>query len=137
MTEDIENFKFNTAISQMMVFVNDATEKEIGEKQWNMFVRVLAPFAPHIAEELWLMSKNKGSVHVAQWPKFDPKKMIEETVTIMVQVNGKVRGQVQMPVGSEESVVRAEAVKQVEKWLEGKEIRRFIYVKDRLANIVI
>jgi len=136
-SEDIENFKFNTAISQMMVCVNEMSDKEVGQKQWKSFVSILAPFAPHIAEEMWNIAQGKGSVHLAPWPKYDAKKLVEEFVTIVVQVNGKVRTQITMPSESDEMAVRIEAVKIAEKWIEGKDIRRFIYVPNKLANIVI
>lgn len=135
--EDIANFKFNTAISQMMIFVNAAEGKGITKKQYQTFVALLAPFAPHVAEELWHEHGGKGFVHVAAWPKFDAKKLATEEVTIVVQVNGKVRAQIQMPTDSSEEAVRLAAGAATTRWLENKEIRKFIYIQNKLASIVI
>jgi leucyl-tRNA synthetase len=135
--EDIANFKFNTAISQMMIFVNAAEAKGITKKQYQSFIAVLAPFAPHIAEELWRELGNKKTIHLGPWPKFDAKKLVADEVTVVVQVNGKVRAQILVPAGSAEELVRASAEEAVAKWLEGKAVRKAIHVPDRLLNFVI
>ncbi len=135
--EDIGNFKFNTAISQMMIFVNLAEEKGITKKQYQAFIAILAPFAPHVSEELWKEFGGKGFVHVSMWPKFDAKKLVANTMNIVVQINGKVRAQVLFDANADEATIRIETEKAAEKWLQGKEIRKFIYVKGRLANFVI
>lgn len=135
--EDIANFKFNTAISQMMIFVNAAEAKGITKKQYQAFVAILAPFAPHVAEELWRELGNKKSVHLGPWPKFDAKKLLADEVTIVVQINGKVRAQIVLPADSAEASVRAAAEAATAKWLEGKSIRKAIFVANRLVNFVI
>jgi len=135
--EDIANFKFNTAISQMMIFVNAAEAKGITKRQYQAFVAVLAPFAPHVAEELWRELGNKKTVHLGPWPKYDAKKLVADEVTIVVQINGKVRAQIVVPAGSEEQIVRASAEEAAAKWLEGKTIRKVIFVANRLVNFVI
>lgn len=135
--EDIENFKFNTAISQMMIFVNAAEQKGVTKKQYQSFVSLLAPFAPHVAEELWRELGNKKSVHVSPWPKFNAKKLVADEVTIVVQINGKVRAQIVVPSDSEESTVRPLAEEAATKWLEGQTVRKVIFVANRLVNFVV
>lgn len=135
--EDIENFKFNTAISQMMIFVNAAEQKGVTKKQYQSFVSLLAPFAPHVAEELWRELGNKKSVHVSPWPKFNAKKLVADEVTIVVQINGKVRAQIAVPSGSGESTVRPLAEEAAAKWLEGQAVRKAIFVANRLVNFVV
>jgi leucyl-tRNA synthetase len=135
--EDIANFKFNTAISQMMIFVNSAEAKGVTKKQYQSFVALLAPFAPHVAEELWYQLGNKKSVHLGPWPKCDSTKLVADETIFVVQVNGKVRSQITLPANSEEVVVRAAGETTVAKWLEGKRIRKVIFVANRLVNFVI
>lgn len=137
-SEDIEQFKFNTAISQMMIFLNMAEkERTIGRGQWEMFLKVLAPFAPHVTEELWHKLDRDDSVHIATWPPYDDAKLFAESVTIAVQVNGKIRGTVTIPIRTQETEVALVAKKAVSKWIEGKEITRTVFVRDRLVNFVL
>lgn len=140
--EDIQNFKFNTAISQMMIFVNEAEKSGVTKKQYQTFITLLAPFAPHITEEIWWKLGNPGragkkSVHVTPWATYDASKLVANEVTIVVQVNGKARGQVLVPRDSSEASVRAEAVKLVEKWLVGESVHRVVFVSNRLINFVL
>lgn len=135
--EDIANFKFNTAISQMMIFVNAGEARGVTKKQYGAFVALLAPFAPHVAEELWRELGNKKSIHLGPWPKFDPKKLVADEVTIVVQINGKVRAQIVVPAGSDEALVRPAAEEAAAKWLEGQTIRKVIFVANRLVNFVV
>lgn len=135
--DDIANFKFNTAISQMMIFVNAAEGKGITKRQYLKFISILAPFAPHIAEELWREHGNRKSVHLGPWPKFDAKKLIADEVAIMIQVNGRIRAQTTVSTDSDEATVRASAEKAGAKWLEGKRIRKVIFVPNRLMNFVV
>ncbi len=132
-TEDIENMKFNTAISQMMIFINLAEKEGIGENQYKIFLQLLAPFAPHITAEL------STDVHEQKWPTYDESKLMEDIATLAVQVNGKVRAELEMPIDSEEEEVKAQALKlpQVTKWLENAEPRKVIVVPNRIVNIVI
>ncbi len=136
-SEDIETFKFNTAVSQMMIFLN-LVEKEgaIGKSQWSAFLRLLAPFAPHITEELW-SSGDDGSIHTAAWPAHDESKLAQSVATIAVQVNGKTRSTATLKNGAAEEDAVSEAKAVVGKWLEGKEIARTIFVADRLVNFVL
>jgi len=139
-SEDIKNFKFNTAISQMMIFAS-IIEKEgsIGKDQYRALLQLLAPFAPHISEELWYELGNKESIHVSEWPEYDESKIVEEMIMLVIQVNGKVRTNIEVSAGLSEDEARELALQNdvIKKWLEGKEIKKFIYVKDKLVNIVI
>ena len=101
---------------------------------------MIAPFCPHLAEELWQRLGHDGSVFEgAQWPSFDREKTIEETITLAIQVNGKVRGMIEIAAGmaEEEAVSRARDEPNVARHLEAAELRRVIYVKDRLLNLVV
>ena len=102
-------------------------------------LKLLHPFAPHITEELWTMFGNEGFVLTSSWPKADPALMIEDVVTIVVQVNGKLRGQVEVPNPPEKDVVLA-AIRnnaKVQQWISGKEIVKEVYVPGKLVNIVV
>jgi leucyl-tRNA synthetase len=138
--EDIENFAFNTAISSMMIFVNEAEKYEnISIGDFKMFLQILAPFAPHFTEELWHEMGEKKSIHISGWPKYNPKKIIENSITIVVQINGKVRAEIKINPEETEEGVKNIALnnESVKNWISTGDIKRFIYVKGRLVNIVI
>lgn len=135
--EDIQNFKFNTAISQMMIFVNEAEKSGITKEQYQSFIALLAPFAPHIAEDIWHALGNDGSVHVAPWPQYDERKLLADEVTIVVQVNGKARATLTLPRDSAKDAVEQAAHAAAEKWLEGKSASKVIFVPNRLVNLVL
>jgi leucyl-tRNA synthetase len=137
-SEDIASFKFNTAVSAMMIFLNAAEgAKAIGREQWGVFLRLLAPFAPHIAEELWHAAGREGSVHAAQWPEADPAKLVATSAAIAVQVNGKVRAAITVPVNASEAEVLDAARAAAGKWLEGKAEQKALYIKGRIASFVV
>jgi leucyl-tRNA synthetase len=138
-TEDVAALKFNTAIAAMMTFLNEAERDGISHKQFDTLLMLLAPFAPHITEELWRSRGHKKSIHIEKWPKYDTKKMQSLTVTIAVQFNGKVRGTISAQPGSSEADILAivRGHESLAKHLEGETIRRVIVVPDRLVNIVI
>ncbi|HWO07245.1 MAG TPA: leucine--tRNA ligase [Candidatus Paceibacterota bacterium] len=135
--DDIRNFKFNTAISQMMIFVNGAEKSGITKAQYRTFIALLAPFAPHITEELWSLLGQRGSIHVSKWPQYDESKLTADTTTIVVQISGKVRTQIQAPVDSTEKEVQDAAEKAAAKWLVGKSYKKIVFVANRLINFVI
>jgi len=137
-SEDIESFDFNTAISQMMIFVNEAEKEGLVKKQYEVLLKILAPFAPHISEELWLELGNKKSVHLEKWPKHDEKKIKEERVTIVAQVNGKMRDSFEVPVDASEKEVKEKALarEKIQKWTKEKSIKKIIVVPNKLVNIV-
>ena len=112
---------------------------EISKKDFKLFIQLLAPFVPHIADELWHLQGEKGSVHVSKWPSYDPKKLVNETVTIAIQVNGKVRTELVISKDMSEEEIKAEALKDhaIVPWIENKEVKRIIYVPGRLVNIVV
>ncbi len=140
-TEDTESIdKMNTAISHMMVFVNAATQATTVPKEtMKTFLRLLAPYAPHIAEEIWERFGETELIAHAPWPTYDPEVLKSEEVTIVVQVNGKLRSRIQLPVdaSNEEVEEAAFADERIQKHIEGKTVRRFIVVPNRLANIVV
>ncbi len=131
-------FNFNTAVAAMMTFVNEASERPgaLTRAQGERFVRALAPFAPHVAEELWRRLGHGASVADAAWPAADPAYLEDETFELVVQVLGKVRGRVSAPRSAGEEELRALARGAVEKWLEGKTIAKAIVVPGRLVNFV-
>jgi len=139
-TEDIENFAFNTAISTMMIFVNDVEKiGNIGKEDFKKFLQILCPFAPHIAEELWSMYGERNSITKSVWPAWDRDKVVDDEVKIAVQVNGKVRAEILASKDVNEESIKEMAMKDknVITWTEGKEIKRVIYVKGRVLNIVV
>ena len=140
-TEDTESIdKMNTAISHMMVFVNAATQAATVPKEtMKMFLRVLAPYAPHIAEDIWDHFGEAELIAHATWPTYDPEVLKREEVTIVVQVNGKLRSRIQLTVdaSNEEVEEAALADERIQKHIEGKTVRKFIVVPNRLANIVV
>lgn len=138
--EDIEHLKFNTAISQMMIFVNSVEKVgTISKEQLESFIKTLAPFAPHITEALWAELGHDTSVHLESWPEYDEKLILEERVTIVVQINGKVRGSLEIGTGASKEEVE-EAVQKlpnVRKWLSESDVKNSVYVENRLINLVI
>ena len=139
-TEDIEALRLNTAIAALMEFTNTATRwqtlpLEIAEQ----LVLLLAPLAPHIAEELWQRLGHEGTLAYEPWPEADPKLLVEATLTIAVQVNGKARGNVEIPAdaGKDRVLELARDAQNVRRFLEGKAIRREIYVPGRIVNFVV
>ncbi|MGX7052080.1 leucine--tRNA ligase [Leuconostoc palmae] len=139
-TEDIENLRFNTAISQMMVFVNESYKSAALPLEYmNGFVQLLAPFAPHLAEELWVRLGNSESISYVTWPKYDESKLIDNTVEIIFQVNGKVRGKatVSRDIDQDAMVDAAKADENVQNFITGKQIRKVIAIPGKFVNIVV
>ncbi len=139
-SEDIESMNFNTSVSSMMVLVNEMEKSQnIGIKDFKMFLQILAPFAPHITEELWQKLGEKKSIHKSSWPKWDKKKVVDENITIGVQINGKVRTEITIPVDINEEDIKTLVLKdkKVSEWIGEKPIRRVIYIKGRIINIVV
>jgi leucyl-tRNA synthetase len=138
-TEDIESISFNTAVSSMMVLVNEMEKQDVAKKDFEMFLQVLSPFAPHITEELWSMFGNKKSIHISSWPKWDKKKILEEKVKIAIQVNGKVRSEIIIEKEMKEEDIRSIVLldKDIIPWISGKDIKKIIYVPGRIVNIVL
>ncbi len=138
--EDIQRFALNTAIAQMIVWVNEAGRAAtVGRDQCTRFLQVLAPFAPHIAEELWQRLGADGSIGGAPWPTYDQALTVDESVEIAVQINGKVRGRLRVPAAADEATLTAAASADpvVARALGGKQIKRVIVVKGRLLNLIV
>jgi leucyl-tRNA synthetase len=139
-TDDIDAMGFNTAVSSMMILLNEMERLEaVPQKSFETFLKILSPFAPHMTEELWHSMGNKKLLVLEAWPKADPKKLQEVEVKIAVQINGKVRGEceVNFEMTEDEIVNLAKLAPGVDKWLIGKTIVKVIYVKNRLVNFVI
>ncbi len=137
-TEDIEAFKFNTAISAMMIFVNEAEGVALNTEDYEVFLKLLAPFAPHIAEELWEMLGHKDLISIAPWPSYDPALTVDAEVEIALQVSGKVKDRVKVATDADEKEYERAALgnEKVKAALEGKTVKQVIMVKGRLVNIV-
>jgi leucyl-tRNA synthetase len=140
-TEDTEGMRFNTAISAMMELVNGLykTEGPIPSSVAKTLAQLLGPYAPHMAEELWELLGGTESIAYVDWPKFDPNLTKDESQTLSIQVNGKLRGTVTVPIGTPEAaaVEAALAVPGIDKHFEGKPIRRKIYVAGKIINFVV
>lgn len=139
-SEDIETFSFNTAVSAMMICLNEFEKNPVvSQKDFMMFLQLLAPFAPHITDELWARFGAKGSIHVAPWPTYSPKLIVDDMVTLGVSINGKVRGE--LTVSKDVSVKEVEALAielpRVQEHILGKEIKKIIVVPGRIVNIVV
>ena len=139
-SEDIEAMKFNTAISALMILLNEMEkEQEISKEFFEKFLLIISPFVPHIAEELWSNIGNKESIFLQGWPKYNDDLLKDEKVKLVVQVNGKARGVVEVDAEASEQEV-LELVKtdlKLSKWLEKKNIKKVVFVKDKLINFVI
>ncbi len=139
-TEKLENLDFNTAISQMMILLNSLQKEEkLNKDLMKDFVKILHPFAPFITEELWEILGEKPSILNAKWPDFDPSKTVDDTVTIVFQVNGKVRVRVEMSKGinKDDLIEKALQNDRIKEYTDGKNIIKKIAVPDKLVNIVV
>jgi leucyl-tRNA synthetase len=137
--DDIEDMKFNTAISSLMILVNELEKLEnISKENYEILIRLISPFIPHIGEELWSILDNKKSVSLSSWPKYDKNKTVEDNITIVVQINGKVRSSFTISISESDDKVKEMALNmdEIKKWTEGKEIKKVIFVKGKLVNIV-
>jgi leucyl-tRNA synthetase len=148
-----ERFHFNTAISAIMELVNELSEslRFLSEKgahpeeknlmTWALkqLVSVLNPFAPHLSEEIWSLLGEKSFLSLAPWPEYDAEKMLTETVTIVVQINGKVRSKIEANRDASKEAVLEQALRddKVQNWLDQKEIQKVIYVPNKLINLVV
>jgi leucyl-tRNA synthetase len=142
-TEDIEEMKFNTAISTLMIFINEISKLEvISQIAYEKFLKILAPFAPHVTEEIYFnLQRNvlKNSIHLSEWPPWDPNLIQDEEVKIAVQVNGKVRAEIMIGMDEVEESIKQKALANevILKYISGQKIKKVIYVKNRLINIVL
>ena len=138
--DDIEHLQFNTAISSLMILVNELEmSPTIARSEFEIILKLLAPFAPHVTEELWTGIGNSTSIHTSAWPVYDPHKAIDTEITIVVQVNGKVRGSFKTGVDTASDILEKTALDmpEIASWTSGKKILKIIVVPKRLINIVV
>ncbi len=135
--DDIEALKLNTAVSALMILLN-ALERNSAREAYEIFLQLLAPFAPHMTHELWEKLGEKGLISQASWPTYEPAKLLADSVTIAIQVNGKVRATIELPVDmpKEEVFATARAQGGVAKWLTGKEEKKAIYVPGKIISFL-
>ncbi|HLZ33401.1 MAG TPA: class I tRNA ligase family protein, partial [Nitrospira sp.] len=137
-TEDIEHLRFNTAISQMMVFTNEMTKTEQRSRSLiEPLVLLLAPFAPHLAEELWVLLGHQPSLSQQPWPVFDPALTVSDRLTIPIQVNGRLRAKIEVATDAVREQVEGLARAEAAEWLQGKEPKKVVYVEKKLINFVV
>ncbi|OPX17618.1 leucine--tRNA ligase [candidate division WOR-3 bacterium 4484_100] len=142
-TEDLESFKFNTAIAALWELLNQLyqTTRKGPAFDYSLYIliQLLSPFAPHLADELWSMVGEKGSLLEYRWPGYDQRYLKEKTITVVLQINGKVRSHIKVPLDTSEEVIRNRALEdaKVQRHLSGKKIRKVIYVPGRILNIVV
>lgn len=137
-TNDIEEMKFNTCVSTFMTMVNEFYKlKRINKAELKTFITLLNPFAPHITEELNKIAGFTEDISTYEWPSFDESKTIDDTVTIAIQFNGKLKGTVDVQKDSDESVVKEKVHKEIDSKLDGKQVIKEIYVKNKIYNIVV
>ncbi|MCU0652572.1 MAG: leucine--tRNA ligase [Candidatus Omnitrophica bacterium] len=138
-SEDFEEFKFNTAIASLMELTNAIYQSGADRKVFKNLILLLAPIAPHFCEELWEALGNKGSIFQAAWPKYDPAFLVEDTVTIVVQVNGKVRFKIDVPADINQDKLKELILsdERLKPWVQDQPIKKFIIVPKKLASMVI
>ncbi len=139
-TEDVEAMRFNTAIAQLMTFVNELSKADsVNKEMYLTLIKLVSPFAPHLSDELFEQFNGKGTVFESAWPKFDVALTKDETITLAVQINGKLRDTLEVAADISEDEAKKVALEseKVQKWLEGKEPKKVIYVKGKLVSIVL
>ena len=137
-TNDIEEMKFNTCVSTFMTMVNEFYKlKRINKAELKTFITLLNPFAPHITEELNKIAGFEEDISTYEWPSFDESKTIDDTVTIAIQFNGKLKGTIDVQKDSEEDIVKEKVHKEIDSKLDGKQVVKEIYVKNKIYNIVV
>ncbi|HEY1551861.1 MAG TPA: leucine--tRNA ligase [Kofleriaceae bacterium] len=139
-TQAVTDLRFNTAIAEMISFVNEATKAPVIPRPWfEMFVTILSAFAPHLGEEIWQRLGHRSTITFAPWPAFDEAKLASDVLVLGVQIGGKLRSEIRVPVDASEATIlaTAKADDKVQAFLAGKPIKREIYVKGRLVNLVV
>ncbi|HMO78613.1 MAG TPA: leucine--tRNA ligase [Candidatus Paceibacterota bacterium] len=136
--KDFGNLKLNTIVAQMMSFANVVDKNKISKEDFSKFIVILSNFAPHLCEEIWQKLGNKNSIFDQVWPKYDASMVEIQNITIAIQINGKVRAEIEIKIDEEEEIIKNRALekKEVQKWIENKEIKKFIYIKGKIVNIV-
>jgi len=137
-SDDIESMKFNTAVSSLMIYVNALDKKDkISQEEFKTLILLLAPFAPHITEELWSLLGHKDSIHIQNWPTYDSKKLIKDEITLAIQINGKIRASLSISRNQSEVDLKKRVLMlpEVNKWLNGKEPKKIIVVPGKIISI--
>jgi leucyl-tRNA synthetase len=138
-TEDIDDFRYNTAIAAMMEMLNEIEDKKIGVGSAKKVVKLMAPFAPYMTEEIWESLGESESIHVASWPNADKSLLKEAMIEVPIQINGKMRGKVEVSkdISKDEIKEMALEVENVADFIGDKEIKKFIYVPGKIINFVV
>ena len=139
-SEDIENVKFNTAIAKLMTLVNEMVKQEtISRKDYETILKLVNPFAPHLAEEMWEQIGNKDGLVFEKWPEYDEDSLVDNMIEIAISVNGKVRDKMIVDLNTSKDELQSQALasEKVKSFIEGKEIRKIIVVPKKLVNIVV
>lgn len=139
-SEDIEAMKFNTAVSALMQYNNELEKySSVPKEAYLILVRLIAPFTPHVSEELWQIMKQKNSIHTAPWPKWNKQKIISSENLVKISVNGKMRATINLPVGitEAEAVKLAQKLPELQKWISNGKIERVVYIAGKIINFVI
>ena len=131
--------RFNTAVSALMILLNEFDKEVVLQEHYEILLQLLAPFAPHMTEELWNELGHKKSIHIEPWPAYDPALLVESKIKMAIQINGKTRAEMEVATEALEEEVRAAALnlEPVKKWLNNKAPTRIIVVKGRLINFVV
>ena len=140
-SSDIDELKHNTAIASLMTFLNawEKNDAVLSKEEAEKFLIILSPFVPHLSEELWRKLKNKKSIFEESWPEYDRELLKKEMITLVIQVNGKLRGSVEVASGISEEEAKKSALenKNIKKWIEGRKIIKVIFIPNKLVNIVL
>ena len=138
-TNDYETMNFNTAISQMMIFINAVNKENVFPIEYaEGFLKLLNPISPHITEELWNIALNhNGTISYEKWPTFDEEKTINSEITLPIQFNGKLKTTIQISLDEDEPSIKEKVHNAIESKLDGKTIVKEIYVKNKIYNIVV
>lgn len=141
-TEDIESLKFNTAIASLMELLNEfqSSRFQVLSSKFAIFIKLLAPFAPHFTESIWReVWGNKSSIHQQTWPEYNEKLLEAEVISLVVQINGRVRDKIELPAGAsqDQAIAAAKQSAKIQKWLKNKKIQKTIFVPNKLVNLVL
>ena len=138
-TNDYETMNFNTAISQMMIFINAVNKEDVFPIEYaEGFLKLLNPVAPHITEELWATALNKGNtIAYEKWPEYDEEKTVNDEITLPIQFNGKLKATISISVDESKDSIKAKVHEAIDSKLDGKTIVKEIYVKNKIYNIVV
>ena len=136
----MDRIKFNTALSKMMECMNEITSSDtLSKEDKNNIIKLIAPFAPHLSEELWESLGATESVFSQKWPEYDKDMIVDDSMTIAIQINGKLRGSIEVSVdlSKEDIISQSKAVENVQKFTDGMNIVKEIYVPNKLVNLVV